>query len=394
MAIQTMNRRPIENKVLKVSYARNPSPEIKNANMYICGLSPDVTLEHLETLFQPFGTIITANLLKGLPSFSIVHCNVIFCEYLDSAGRSRCCGFVRMSTHSEALAAVTSLNGRPYLNRNITVKLESTTERLSRRDGDRNNYNMNRYPMRGGYGGFRQDGYNQPNGYTLFIHGIPQDNPEEWIRHYFSLYGDLIKVNVPVNEKGIKRSYGFVTYRSMESAHNAINALNGATVGSGGKTLQVSFKSERSRERRGMPMMPFPMGYSMPGQVAPMALTSMQQGYPYPVMSMGGIPTQVASAGAVAPTLPNTMYPSGMAVPGQTAFADQQLYNASRQYPQNAMYQQQAPIAQPAASQQNPQVAAAIPQAEASAAPAVHPAAATMEAAPEQAIPTAQGPME
>lgn len=65
-AIRAMNRHQIENKTLKVSYARNPSPEIKNANMYVCGLSSDTDLEHLEALFRPFGTIITANLLKGL----------------------------------------------------------------------------------------------------------------------------------------------------------------------------------------------------------------------------------------------------------------------------------------------------------------------------------------
>ena len=61
-----MNRRPVGNKVLKVSYARNPSPEIKNANMYVCGLNPEMTLQDLENLFKPFGTIITANLLKGM----------------------------------------------------------------------------------------------------------------------------------------------------------------------------------------------------------------------------------------------------------------------------------------------------------------------------------------
>ena len=65
LAIQNMNRYPIRNKILKVSYARNPSPDIKNANMYVCGLHPNMTLQDLENLFRPYGTIITANLLKG-----------------------------------------------------------------------------------------------------------------------------------------------------------------------------------------------------------------------------------------------------------------------------------------------------------------------------------------
>lgn len=79
-AIRAMNRHQIENKTLKVSYARNPSPEIKNANMYVCGLSSDTDLEHLEALFRPYGTIITANLLKGL--FFTVYTPIINLIYL------------------------------------------------------------------------------------------------------------------------------------------------------------------------------------------------------------------------------------------------------------------------------------------------------------------------
>lgn len=338
LAIHSMNTRPLENKRLKVSYARNPSPEIKNANMYICGLNQDVTLEQLEEMFRPFGTIITANLLK------------------DNAGRSRCCGFVRMSTHSEALAALTHLNGTNIGGKTLTVKLESTTDRLARKENSAGaysrGYGMGRLP----YG--RADGYQSMNAPTLFVHGIPQDQPEEWLKHYFSAYGDIVKVNVPTNEQGLKRSYGFVTYRSVESAHAAINALNGASVGNLGKTLQVSFKTERTKDGRsragGMAAM---AAYGLPGyqyppaQLSQMQMATLSQGYPYPMVAMPSAAAGVSSASPVAAgTLQAGTLGYAQGAAGLPAgYPAEQYYALQSAYGQPALYAQQYGAVQAAA---------------------------------------------
>jgi RNA recognition motif-containing protein len=64
-AINALNGKIFDGKRLKISYARNPSPEIKNANMYVSGLHPAVDRDGLFKLFQPYGTIITYNILRG-----------------------------------------------------------------------------------------------------------------------------------------------------------------------------------------------------------------------------------------------------------------------------------------------------------------------------------------
>jgi polyadenylate-binding protein len=117
-AIRCLNGKMFDGKILKVSYARNPSPKIKNANMYISGLHPAVDRDVLYKLFEPYGTIITHNILKG-EYFFLLH--VLY--LLDAVGRSRCAGFVRMSQHSQALNAINNLNGKSYLGKTLNVKL-------------------------------------------------------------------------------------------------------------------------------------------------------------------------------------------------------------------------------------------------------------------------------
>merc|ERR1712226_17931 len=53
-AIKEINGMEIESKTLKVSYARQSSPETKNTNVYVASLPPSVTEEKLLELFQSF----------------------------------------------------------------------------------------------------------------------------------------------------------------------------------------------------------------------------------------------------------------------------------------------------------------------------------------------------
>jgi RNA recognition motif-containing protein len=55
----------------------------------------------LYNLFKKFGKILTCNILYGLLLFFII----FLCALLDSSGKSRCVGFVRMAQHSQALNA-------------------------------------------------------------------------------------------------------------------------------------------------------------------------------------------------------------------------------------------------------------------------------------------------
>uniref|UniRef100_A0A1Y1NCL0 RRM domain-containing protein n=1 Tax=Photinus pyralis TaxID=7054 RepID=A0A1Y1NCL0_PHOPY len=62
-AINTLNGLRLQNKTIKVSYARPSSEAIKGANLYVSGLPKNMTQQDLEALFSPYGRIITSRIL-------------------------------------------------------------------------------------------------------------------------------------------------------------------------------------------------------------------------------------------------------------------------------------------------------------------------------------------
>lgn len=94
-AINVFNGLQLQNKTIKVSYARPSSDAIKGANLYISGLPKTFSQQDLEHMFGQFGRIITSKILidknTGVPSGV---------------------GFVRFDQRSEADLAIHSLNGK------------------------------------------------------------------------------------------------------------------------------------------------------------------------------------------------------------------------------------------------------------------------------------------
>lgn len=64
-AIATLNGLRLQNKTIKVSYARPSSESIKGANLYISGLPKTMTQCDLEAMFTKFGRIITSRVLAN-----------------------------------------------------------------------------------------------------------------------------------------------------------------------------------------------------------------------------------------------------------------------------------------------------------------------------------------
>lgn len=62
-AINTLNGLRLQNKTIKVSFARPSSESIKGANLYVSGLPKNMTQTDLEQLFSPYGRIITSRIL-------------------------------------------------------------------------------------------------------------------------------------------------------------------------------------------------------------------------------------------------------------------------------------------------------------------------------------------
>lgn len=75
-------------------------------NIYVGNLSYGVTETQLKSLFEEFGEVTSANVIKDKYS-----------------GESKGFGFVEMDKQNEAEEAIKQLNGRPIEGRNLTVNL-------------------------------------------------------------------------------------------------------------------------------------------------------------------------------------------------------------------------------------------------------------------------------
>lgn len=110
-AVNVLNGLRLQNKVIKVSFARPSSESIKGANLYISGLPKTITQEELESIFSPFGQIITSRVLAQ-----------------EGNDKPKGVGFIRFDQRKEAERAIQSLNGTvpQGLTDPITVKFSNT----------------------------------------------------------------------------------------------------------------------------------------------------------------------------------------------------------------------------------------------------------------------------
>merc|ERR1719245_1004380 len=103
-AIATLNGLRLQNKTIKVSYARPSSEAIKGANLYVSGLPKHMAQPDLERLFSSCGNIITSRILCD---------NITGGSKGDGSvpGLSKGVGFIRFDQRIEAERAIQKLNG-------------------------------------------------------------------------------------------------------------------------------------------------------------------------------------------------------------------------------------------------------------------------------------------
>ena len=296
-AIKTFNGLKIENKIIKVSYARPSSETIKGANLYVCGIPKSWGIDELNSYFSQCGRIITSRIL------------------LNSNGQSKGVGFVRYDQKKEAEIAISKLNGKipngfhePFLVKfasypneihlkyisSIPVSIASSQNFLNTSKLTAN-YSIptttfsalrssnsqllaaahQQFPF------YRNDVFcneNQsfqslisnnanmvpstPNscvstppilsnsqissspstGWSIFVYNLAPDTEENVLWQLFGPFGAVQNVKVVRNFSNHKsKGFGFVTMTSYEDALNAINSLNGINLGN--RILQISFKS-------------------------------------------------------------------------------------------------------------------------------------------------------
>jgi len=276
-AIQTLNGLRLQNKTIKVSYARPSSEAIKGANLYVSGLPKHLAQPDLERLFASCGNIITSRIL---------------CDNI--TGLSKGVGFIRFDQRIEAERAIQKLNG---------TLPEGSTEPITVKFANNPSNNAKAMPPLAAYlaapqaarrafgaGGLHpagrfspyvlptaaglplelslKDGYSplagdllagnailpgagsQPSvngsGWCLFVYNLAPETEENILWQLFGPFGAVQNVKVIRDLQTNKcKGFGFVTMTNYDECLVAIQSLNGYTLGN--RVLQVSFKTNNRK---------------------------------------------------------------------------------------------------------------------------------------------------
>jgi ELAV like protein 2/3/4 len=258
-AVNVLNGLRLQNKVLKVSFARPSSESIKGANLYIAGLPKTISQEELEEIFRPFGEIITSRVLIQ-----------------EGNDKPKGVGFIRYDQRKEAERAIQALNGTTPkgLTDPITVKFSNTPGQnkqivtpaipaflnptITRRLGAIHhpiNKGLARFSPMGGEvldmmlpaaAANGINGITPAGGWSIFIYNLAPETEESTLWQLFGPFGAVLNVKIIKDASTNQcKGYGFVTMTNYEEAMLAIRALNGYTLGN--RVLQVSFKTNKTK---------------------------------------------------------------------------------------------------------------------------------------------------
>ncbi|KAM7346844.1 ELAV like RNA binding protein found in neurons isoform 1-T2 [Cochliomyia hominivorax] len=278
-AVNTLNGLRLQNKVIKVSYARPSSESIKGANLYVSGLPKNLSQPDLESLFAPYGKIITSRIL----------CDNISDENIKTKfGLSKGVGFIRFDQRNEAERAIQELNGKtpkgytepitvkfannpsnsakaqipPPLAAYLTPQAAAATRRLAagalpsagRISIGKSpmlaiNKGLQRYsPLAGDLlaNSILPGNAMTGSGWCIFVYNLAPETEENVLWQLFGPFGAVQSVKVIRDLQTSKcKGFGFVTMTNYDEAVVAIQSLNGYTLGN--RVLQVSFKTNKTK---------------------------------------------------------------------------------------------------------------------------------------------------
>ncbi|KAK6989460.1 ELAV-like protein 1 isoform X1 [Biomphalaria glabrata] len=273
-AINTLNGLRLQNKTIKVSYARPSSETIKGANLYVSGLPKSMAQQDLEKLFSHCGKIITSRIL-----------------YDTNTGLSKGVGFIRFDQRCEAERAIQKLNNHipegcldpitvkfansPSSNKNLAgmaplalaTYLSPTHRRFFGPIHHATASSRFRYsPLESGLlqntilpttlttaasaaaAAAAATSSNSSTtalnatGWCIFVYNLAPDTEDSVLWQLFGPFGAVQSVKVIRDFTTQKcKGFGFVTMTNYEEALIAIQNLNGFTLGN--RVLQVSFKA-------------------------------------------------------------------------------------------------------------------------------------------------------
>ncbi|KAL3505209.1 hypothetical protein ACH5RR_035050 [Cinchona calisaya] len=146
-----------------------------------------------------------------------------------NTGRSKGYGFVRFGDDNERSQAMTEMNG---------VYCSSRAMRIGAATPRKSSGYQQQYSSPGGYfnsssGQGSQSEGDSPNT-TIFVGGLDPNVSDEDLRQPFLQYGEIVSVKIPVG-----KGCGFVQFANRNDAEEALQKLNGTTIGK--QTVRLSW---------------------------------------------------------------------------------------------------------------------------------------------------------
>ncbi|KAJ0982368.1 hypothetical protein J5N97_010623 [Dioscorea zingiberensis] len=205
-AIMDLNHTLLNGKPLRIMWSRR-DPDSRNSgigNLFVKNLVETIDNVKLHQMFAQFGTVVSCKVATH------------------QDGKSKGYGFVQFDSQESATLAIGNLNGCIVEGKQIYVAnfIKKSERVLSSPEAKYTN---------------------------LYMKNLDQDITEELIELKFSEFGKIDKVAIAKDANGDSKGFGFVSFESPDSAKKAMEAMNGAQLGT--KTLYVA-RAQKKAERQ------------------------------------------------------------------------------------------------------------------------------------------------
>lgn len=188
----------------------------KFTNVYVNNLDTAVDEDQLKNLFQEFGIIQSAVIMK------------------DESGKSRGFGFVNFESPESAQRAVEALNNKEINGKQLYV---GRAQKKMEREHD----------LRQKFEQLKIEQMSKYQGVNLYIKNLDDDMDDDKLRSLFDSFGTITSAKIMRDTKGHTKGFGFVCYSTPEEATKAATEMNGKMVGS--KPLYVSLAQKKDQRR-------------------------------------------------------------------------------------------------------------------------------------------------
>ncbi|XP_058073878.1 uncharacterized protein LOC131222729 [Magnolia sinica] len=206
-ALESLNHTQLKGKQMRIMWSfRDPlSRKSGVANLFVNNLDLSIDSAALRKIFGKFG-------------------NILSCKVADENGNNKGFGFVQFDSEEAAQSAVEALHGSLVYGKKIYVsKFVKKTE--------------------------KQSACEETKFTNLYVKNLENGLTDDLLREKFSVFGKIISAVVMKDDYGKSRGFGFVSFELPKDAKKAMEAMNGAQLGS--KNLYVG-RAQKKAEREQM----------------------------------------------------------------------------------------------------------------------------------------------